>query len=103
MQHQVAAGIEDRNLQVGPSHAVGVVDIEDRRKRAAQIVDARNRLDALVVDHQLVPVDVSLIVQVSGHRDHVAVAGQQVADMQRTGEPFIAGIGPHFRGFTQQR
>ena len=87
---QPAGGIVNRQGQVTPE-AVGIVDVKDGRPGLATVVVAEDALDVFVVEAELVPVDIALAGDRTGHTDGVAVAGQQVAELLRR-SPAVVGI-----------
>ena len=70
-QDQPAFAVEDTQRQVGARHAVGVVDIEDRRP---QNVPAAGQIEV-----ELVPIDVALCADIAADAQSAEVRRQQVA------------------------
>ena len=83
IEDQPSRGVVDRHLDVGPTHAVGVIDVDRHGEHVARVASrkARHRLNTVVIDLERVPVHVPPSVEVSVQRNRVVVAGQQVPDI----------------------
>ena len=89
---QATALLEHRDREI-TAEAVGVVDVEHRGEGLARRVDARDRLDLLVVERERVPVDVGRGGDPAGDADRVAVGLEQVADVLGIGERVVHAAG----------
>ena len=64
---------EDRDGRIGPSQAVGPIQVDDRRPGLAAVVQAGDLLNPRVVDVELVEVDITVRVQITAGAEVVPI------------------------------